>query len=491
MPSFSRHLPTLPYTQILNLKAWKSWSWEIFCLLVYFALAANQLFLKPITGMANNGDFPKVLGPRSICDPNGERDAFAYVDPRYSIRLDCRWDSQLPSSESLFVRLIKLSARWTGRDSFAITGAGKVHLIPVLAALFVLLWALHDASPAIRFGVPPVAIFIFSDVAYVAYLNSFYMDVTSLVFILPAIALAAAWIVRPRTWVAIAFGVAGVLLALSKTQHAITGFLLAAMAAWFSVRAFREKEIRKPVGRCWAASAVAVAIAAMAIIRNTPEDYKAEPLYSLVFFRLLPNLPNRVDALSQLGLPAADLAYSGTHAYSKDAPVMNKEWRFAFISQLTYLGLGTFYLRNPKVLFQLIGRGLREDVFYIRPPNIGNYERDDGFPPATLARRFDLWSGLRSWLLRVFPAHVVAFYLVMGIGSLLCCFRRTWSTRWPLYPVVLVLAVSGSVEYLFPVLLDGTETARHLFFFHVITELLVVCAFSAIPGLLSPRQRTA
>jgi hypothetical protein len=40
------------------------------------------------------------------------------------------------------------------------------------------------------------------------------------------------------------------------------------------------------------------------------------------------------------------------------------------------------------------------------------------------------------------------------------------------------------MEFLFGVLLDATETARHLFFFHVITDVLIVCAVAAALSLV-------
>ena len=484
-------ITVLLYTKTLELKAFKSWSWEILCLLVYLVLTTDQLFVRPIIGLADNGDFPKVLAPRNVCDPDKEKDAFAYVYPRYVIRFNCHWDSRLSSSESVFVILLKLFAKWSGKGSFAITGVGKAHLVLVLAALIILLWSLHDTRPAFRFGLPPLVILIFSDVAYVSYLNSFYMDAASLVFLLPTVALAAAWILRPRLWLAAAFGVSGALFGLSKTQHAITGFFLACLAAWFAVRAFRQTGEGRRSGYCWAVSAVAVAAATAGIIALTPDDYKAEPLYSLVFARILPDLPQRVqvETLSELGLPEAYVEYSGTHAYSKDAPVMQQEWRDEFIQQFSYTSLGRFYIRNPDVLFHLLGRVLKDEVHDIRPGNMGNYERQDGFPPNTLAHRFDGWSSLRSRLLDTFPAHLVAFYALMAMGSLLCLFRANWSARWPLYPLVLVLTASGVVEFLFPILLDGTETSRHLFLFHVITELLIFCGYAAVLSLLPSRPR--
>jgi hypothetical protein len=118
---------------------------------------------------------------------------------------------------------------------------------------------------------------------------------------------------------------------------------------------------------------------------------------------------------------------------------------------------------------------------------MGNYARNEGFPPYTLSHRFTWWSSFRARMLSAFPWHVVIFYAIMGAGSFLCLFRKTWAELWPLYPPVLLLTISGTVEFLFPVLLDGTETSRHLFLFHVITEVLNVCAFAALLCLFVKR----
>ena len=468
-----------------RLKGFDGWYWEALCLLAYFLLAASQLFVRPIVGVADNGDFPKVLGPRSICDPNGGRDSFEYVAPRYVIYLPCRWDPELPSTESIFVRAVKLAARWSGKDSFGIQAVGKAHLSVMLLALMVLLWGLHKAPPAIRFGLPPLVLLIFSDVAYVSYLNSFYMDAASMVFLLLTVALAGVWVVRPRVWVAIAFGVAGTLLALSKTQHAITAFFLAGGAAVYAWEAFRPGGAGKRLAWCWAVSAAAVAMAASVIIGLTPRGYKAEPLYSLIFFRMAPELPDRGKALAQLGLPESDLKYFGTHAYSSGAAVADLDWRIAFINRITYTRLAGFYLKNPRVTMHLVDLGVRTEMPGLRPGEFGNYLRKDGFPPRAQSQHFAVWSNLRSWFMGIFPAHILVLYGLMGLGSAACLLSRERAARWPLYPIVMALAASGVVEFLFPVLLDGTETSRHLFLFHVITEVLIVCAAAGALGRLS------
>src|SRR5689334_1390727 len=107
-------------------KLLQGWYWEAFCLLLYLALAVSQLFVKPIIGVAPNGDFPKVLGPLGICDPDRERDIYAYVTPRYIIDPNCFYDPRVPSSETLVARINKLGAEWKDRKSIGIIGAGKV-----------------------------------------------------------------------------------------------------------------------------------------------------------------------------------------------------------------------------------------------------------------------------------------------------------------------------------------------------------------------------
>lgn len=464
------------------------WYWEAICLLTYLLLAGSQLFVRPIIGLADNGDFPKALAPYSLCDPDNQRDLFAYAYPGFIVSPACRWEPDLPSTELLVVRLAKMFARWEGQRSFSVTRIGSIHLAILAAAWIILLWGLHESAPWLRFGLPPAIILVFSDVGYVAYLNSVYMDAASLVFLLLTAACAGTWVLRPRPWVAEALGVAGVLMALSKTQHAITSYFLAGAIAGFAVEVFRRRTGHKRTGWLLAAAAAATAIAATITVALTPKDYKVEPLYSVIFSRMNPLLADRSRALAELGLPEADRKYFGTHAYSESSPVLNTEWRAQFNGEIQYRRLLTYYLRHPRLTLHMLEGATHEELPGIRPGNLGNYLRKDGFPPGTLAQEFGWWTHLRAWLIWKFPIHIFLFYPAMWLIAVVCCFRPTWAARWPMYPMVMALSAAGVLEFLFAVLLDGTETARHLFLFHVITELLILCAAAGILSILAARR---
>src|SRR5258708_35898312 len=72
-----------------------------FVLLLAAGVLAWLLFLPPVIGLANNGDFGKLVGSHNLWVPNELE--FAYAVDHYEIRADKHWDSDFLSSESLFV----------------------------------------------------------------------------------------------------------------------------------------------------------------------------------------------------------------------------------------------------------------------------------------------------------------------------------------------------------------------------------------------------
>src|ERR1019366_4901563 len=101
-------------------KSWRKWGWELFCLLVFFVLAAYQVFLPPVTGLANNADFAYVLGKLSICPADREKQDNIYLVTDYFIDpVQCTYDAGLVSTEvPLAMAATYLSAPFTGPKNF-------------------------------------------------------------------------------------------------------------------------------------------------------------------------------------------------------------------------------------------------------------------------------------------------------------------------------------------------------------------------------------
>src|SRR5271157_2500123 len=99
----------------------RNWSWEILVFIIYATHVGVQLFMTPIVGMADNGDFPKVLGHYDICAPQ----EYQYVSERFKIDPQCRWDIHVVSSEGAFVQILKQVATWNRDYDVSVQSQGK------------------------------------------------------------------------------------------------------------------------------------------------------------------------------------------------------------------------------------------------------------------------------------------------------------------------------------------------------------------------------
>ena len=383
--------------------------WELFCFLLFFILVAYQIFLPPVTGLANNSDFVYVLGKLAICPVDREKQDNIYLVTDYFVDpVQCTWDNGTVSTEvPLAIAATYLSAFFTGEKNFDLRALAALHFCFLLAAFGILLSITCRAGPAVRVGVPILFIAIFSDVAYTCYLNSVYLDAAAYVTLLASTAIAAAAFLDHRSrWVSGGYLVCGVALAFSKSQHAILGLVFAALAL---VLAFRPAS--RTVRIEWAAIAALLAGATVTMFSLTTPQYRITPLYNVIFSRLAPHSDAPWDVLKELGLGDQDLKYLDTHAYVPGVPVHDPAWSEDFLRRTSFGKLTWFYVRNPDVALMEMNRDLTHAAPVLRPKDMANYREKDGFPPRAMATRFSLWSTLRSALLNVFPYHVLLIYL--------------------------------------------------------------------------------
>ncbi len=179
----------------------RAWWWEAVCFSVFTLLVAWQIFLPPVTGLANNSDFSYVFGQFSICPVDHESQDNIYLVTDYLVDPACTFDAGLISTEMpLVFAAERLSAIFTGAKNFDLRALAAVHLTLLLLAFGILLILTHRAVLAVRYGVPILFIAIFTDVAYTCYLNSVYLDAPAflLLLVLTAIAIAACIDHQPR-----------------------------------------------------------------------------------------------------------------------------------------------------------------------------------------------------------------------------------------------------------------------------------------------------
>ena len=425
-------------------------------LAVAAAIVIYQTMLPPVVGLANQSDFRRVIGKLGY----GPEEPVYYsaIALKYVPDLNYRepeWEQF--SSEDLFARAALAMNGIVSKDGkFDIRVMGFVHGLAFLAAFA---WLLHATR---RFAVLwPVVVLLTTDVAYVAYFNTFYAEAASFIFALLLIAESAelcsngvgtAGLMRWVAW--------SVLLVLAKPINAPVGVLLSLFALRLSPRSWVA----------WAGAA-AIAGASVFMIATAPGEMKAANTYNLVFLSVLPESRTPAADAATLGLPAGSEDYSRVGAWSPNAPFYSMKARRVIGEKVTLWTVLRFYVTRPSRMWRHVAENLR--VAMLLRTDLGNFARSAGYAPAGKSRAFSLWSDFhRVVLVRV--ARPLFFALMATVIGLMWRVGRSLARDF-----VLLLASCCLVSFLTASFGDGWETVRHMFLFNVLLDASVFSALTA------------
>ncbi|HYL78571.1 MAG TPA: hypothetical protein VEU96_30550 [Bryobacteraceae bacterium] len=454
---------------------------ELLLTVAFAACVSFQLFVPPSIGLANNGDFAKMIGRFSLgpddWEPPQEND---FLTRRWVYNQHSQWVSDNRSSELIPI-FAALYIGWQfSSQEFDIRILGAIHALLWICCFAAFLPLLRPLPGWRRYAAAIAALFVFTDVSYVAYCNSFYTDTAAFLSLSWAIVL---WLhlmrsQRPRAGLFAFFLAASILCASTKPQHSLLGLILCVPAL---IVASRFEGRRKKVGA--AAFAFLIPLATLATFLETPRLEKETAEYAVIFTKILPKSPAPPEDARELGLGPEYLRYSGYWANQpSEDPMNNPEWRTEFGRRTSHGKMAAFYLRHPLRAMGIVYRDLRYQAPERRPKRLGNYPRDAGYPPKTQTSSFGWWSAIRSPLFRIAPWHIVVWYavfLTMGI-------RLAWRDRGIALLSILLVAM-GLLELGLTTLADAGETERHLFLFHAITDFTMLLA---LVWALLPNKRS-
>jgi hypothetical protein len=425
--------------------------------------------------MANNGDFAKVAGRLCIGGTDDGAENFIYFksdyvrDPRFCLVYGA------PSAEVTLTRIASATEELLGSPkSFDIRWLGALHGLVWLAGYALLLRALRPLPRVAQWIAGVAAIWIFADVLYVAYFNSFYTDAAAVVAVMamiPAALLLLSDESASPGWV-VAFSAAALLFVTSKAQHGVTGFLgigLLLMVAW-RLRSWRAR-LALTLG------AAMILAGDVWILAATPTWLRNQARFNLIFWRLLPSSANPSQDAAELGLEPEDLRYVGLHSFLPKNPTLDPAWMLAFTGRAGYSKILQFYLRHPARTMGFLWHDLKEEASQPRAFNLSNYRRQDGYPPGAKSSRFASWSSLRSRLLTGWPWHMVLWYALVLCAAPFLARRERSSFRRAVLWATVFAAATGLAEFFVASLADALETFRHLLLFHLFTDFVVFLAF--------------
>jgi hypothetical protein len=439
------------------------------------AILCYQLILPPVVGLADNGDFPKVLGRFDLW-PKVNR-IYVFCDTVYEFDHTRHWVSDFYSTEiPLAGAAIGLNSLLSKDGNFDLRAIGAIHGALFLLALWLLAPLLAQASRRMQVSVCVLVLLFYCDVMYVSGLNSFYMDESAYLFLL----LSAVFYLRAIRWRrpadAAGLVVSTVLMTAAKTQHTMLAF-------WIAILLVVNAKLLWPGKTRWpgAIAILPVAVALLMMTKAVPWDYAAGAAYDMTFAQILPHAKNPDRTMADLGLDASYRQYIGKNAYSPGSRMDDPAFKLAFSQRLSMGKLAVFYLRHPPDAWRALIAALNEAG---RQRAIGTFDVSAGYPPAAESRAFGWWSDVKR--LALYHHGRRFFWTLVAISGALAAllYRRRGILPPGTASAGYVLIGMTFTELALASLGDCLDVVRHHLIFYTLLDmvLLAVIAVALAPA---------
>ncbi|MDP8979205.1 MAG: hypothetical protein M3O35_01295 [Acidobacteriota bacterium] len=444
------------------------------CLIALFAaIIVFQSFVPPTVGLANNGDFSKMIGRFSLGPEEAGTDESAFYVQRWKYDPAYSWDSSdNTSSELLLIRAALGIVKLFSSRIFDIRILGVIHAMLWIGCFAASLPLFRTLPGWTRYAVPVFTVFVFSDVSYVAYFNSFYTDTAAFLFMRWCVVIAL--LVASRIWTGwlpfLGLLAAALFVIFSKPQHSLLGLLLWLLAAGVSLAL---------PGRSGKIAGLILApllpLAAIIGVQMIPDGERQDGLFNMIFAKTLKHSVDLAADLRELGLSPDLQLLVGSYAQKEGSPMKDPNFARAF-SRRQHQRLALFLLHHPLVSFGILYEDLNRPAAGRRLGFLGNYQREAGFPAFKRARSFGWWSAFRSFWFRLAPWHILVWYAGFIGASAWAAWRYGGTVAGNTAGVALVVATMGLAAMTIASFGEVGETDRHQWLFHVLTDITVVMA---------------
>ncbi len=401
-------------------------NFPILAVILVLLIGSITLFIKPIIGVANNGDFFRIISQNDLHylnnNPEDQQDEhFKYIQKDYGINQYYSSNKRmLISTQSILIRpAIILNELITGNKKvFDIRFLAAILLIfhAIAAYILVKVFTSYLRRPIFKLAITLLYIFIFMDTGYISYFNSFYGEGVNIPFFLLSVGILLYMIrFNKFTWYSlIAFLVSSFIFFGAKQQLAPTGILLAILM-WRVVRYTNRLSI-KILSFIMAISFV---VGAVFFYKSIEGDFDYINRYHSLNRGILLDEGDADKILNDMNINDQYSLLENT-IYFVDVPqidLKDKDLIKSYYDHFTIDKIILYYATHPRDMFKMIDIGFR-NAYYIRPVTQGNYEKSAGKEPGDKCYFFSGWSTFKAeYLPKTFIASMI-YIMVFFISSI-------------------------------------------------------------------------
>lgn len=459
---------------------------EVALIVAAVVVLLTILMIGPVIGVADNGDFNRMMSAGGIGYMDQEESYkdryFGFFHQEYGYK-PMQWGGYV-STQILIVMLAGLIGRVVNGDLFDIRVLSFLYSALYVTALYVWMKYNKSSSKVLNIVTVAIAVFVFLDVGYIAYFNSFFGEAITLIFMLLSFGLALAVVQseQPSARLLLLFYISSFCLICTKLQNAPIGLLLIIIGLrfWF-IRA--ERPWRKLI----IGGSAALLLATVVMYAAAPQAYKHINLYQSVFFGILKNSPNPEAALKELGLPNEFIVLAGTNYFQKDTAIKQNDpilYEHLY-SKLSHKDVLFYYMKHPSRFIEKLERGA-ENGMSIRPYYLGSFDKSEGKDYGTIAYTYSGWSQFKIKHIPNTLAFVALIYVLYYSGIVYEYTRRPAVRQRTRIDIFAGIGLIGMFGMAVPLLGDGeADLGKHLFLFNVCFDMMLVVGAVYLLGKLA------
>lgn len=451
-----------------------------------------MLFIKPIIGIADNGDFFRIMQPNGLYYfPQSFSDRhFGYFNRLFGIRRYAYEVQNFLSSQSVPIAIsVWIDQIFRHDYVFDIRSLGFVYSFFFILSIFIIIKFNKPQNRIKQCIFAAMILIIFADVGYVAYFNSLYGEPASYVFLFTLLAALSVLSMssKPKIYHMLFYTFSSILFVGAKQQNSPVGIFLAVLCIMhFGMRKDWKWRTVSII------SFAAILLTSIVIYEAISPDIKYINEYHTITLGILKDSPDPGKDLEELGIDPKFSILKGTTFYDPypvivpDSPVMIKE----FYNKFSFTKILLFYIRHNDRLSKALNLAAK-NAFYIRPIGMGNYEKSAGKKYGAMTKTFSMWSSFKENSIPHTFRFIVLFYLSFFIVSLIKYITdKEHKNRRQIEMLWLVKCI-GIVQFMTSIIGAGeADLAKHLFLFNVCFDIMFGAAAVFILSLLvSVKQR--
>lgn len=436
------------------------------------------LMVRPIIGVADNGDFCRIMGQTGLehISPNYDDRYFGYVNREFRVTETSQPDERYYSSEIFLINLAKTinNIVYPNKSIFDIRFLAFIYGCILLTSIFLIIKYNKQDKHFANWVSAAFLVFTFTDIGYISYFNSLYGEAVSMTFLLLTAALGICLVKRknPSIYVLTGFFMAAVFLVGAKAQNAPTGFIL----ALFGLRLLplRNDAFWKGTTAIFCLIVAAVSIQSYMSI---PDNIKICNKYQTVFYGILKDSPDPEGDLDELGIEKDLAVLAGTNFFMREYPLNIKDPGLLdkINSKVNPIKITAFYIKHPERFAQKMNTAAKWGFQLIQ--GFGNYEKASNIEYKKTAGPLGLWSNFKMKSIPHSLIFIVLFFSAY-FAVLFVQHTRAGSLPQKLYREIFILiGLFGTMQFVIPIIGDGeADLSKHLFLFNVCFDLMMVAS---------------